>query len=393
MPRSRTYTCSARQLAVRQPDAWHVDQHDAVVRRECREIGRELLGDHRVDLLALRDQCVDQLRGHGLVAGQDQGPRLALHDRVRVGPVVLAERVAPGLDDHPERVEARLRGLDVEDDASDPGLQVQALGVGDLAVHEQADRRRLRDRRADLGDRLDRVPEVRRRRRDQPLDEHLVRGAQPDQARLDPDVACRGQRGLGLPAAGRVVAVGQQDDALLGVVGEQRAGQPQRGADIGRRTNRGGGESIDLAEVRWQALDQRLLAERDDPGHVPVRDDVEGLAQERQRVLAAVVPDRVREVDHEHRREPVDRQDDPETGEREDERDQQHRPDDEGDPPPSRPEPAASAEVQRDREGQRRDQQEQRERRLEAEAHQAVPPASRRNRVVSERLIRVSPSR
>ena len=51
----------------------------------------------------------DQLRGDELVAGQDQRPRLALHDRVRVGAVVLAERVARRLDDDAERVEARLR--------------------------------------------------------------------------------------------------------------------------------------------------------------------------------------------------------------------------------------------------------------------------------------------
>ena len=49
-----------------------------------------------------------ELRGDVLVAGEDERPRLALDDGVRVGPVVLAERVAGGLDDGPERVEAGL---------------------------------------------------------------------------------------------------------------------------------------------------------------------------------------------------------------------------------------------------------------------------------------------
>ena len=138
-------------------------------------------------------------------------------------------------------------------------------------------------------------------------------------------------------------------------------------------------------EVRWQALDERLLAERDDAGHVPVRDDVEGLAQERERVLAAVVPDRVREVHDEHRREPVDRQDDPEPGQGEHERDQERGPHARARtrrrPAPSR---RRAPRYSDDRQAERRDQQEQRERRLEAEAHQAVPPASRRSRVASD---------
>ena len=128
-----------------------------------------------------------------------------------------------------------------------------------------------------------------------------------------------------------------QDDALLGVVGEERGGQAQRRADVRRRTHRGRGQPVDLAEVGWQALDERLLAEGDDARHIPVRDDIEGLPQERQRVLAAGVPDRVREVHHEHRRQAVDRQHDPEPGQREDERDEEHGAHDEGHAPPPAP--------------------------------------------------------
>ena len=284
-------------------------------------------------------------------------------------------------------------GRDVEDQAGDAGLEVGVLRRRQLAVDEQADRRRLGDRGADLGDRLDGVAQVRGRWRRQSFDQDLVRCAEADQPRFDPDVAGRGQCGLGLPAAGRVIAVGQQDDALLGIVGEERGRQAQGRADVGRRADGRRGQSIDLAQVRRQALHERLLAERDDAGHVPIRDDVEGLAQECQGVLAAVVPDRVREVHDEHGRKTVDRQDDPEPGQGEHERDEEHRSHHEGDAPSSGAEPAAGAEVQDDGQADRRDQQEQRERDLEAEAHQAGPPASRRRRVLSARRIRTTPSR
>ena len=199
----------------------------------------------------------------------------------------------------------------------------------------------------------------------QPLDQDLVRRAEADQPRLDADVAGRGERRLGLSAAARVVAVRQQDDALLGVVREQRRGQPQGGADVGRRADRRRGEAVDLAEVRRQALDERLLAEGDDAGHVAVGDDVERLAQERQRVLATLVADRVGQVDDEDRGQAVDRQHDPEPGQREHERDQQDGPDDEGEAPSPGPDATARPQVQPDRERHRRDQQQQRERGLE----------------------------
>ena len=107
----------------------------------------------------------------GLVAGQDERPRLALDDRVRVGAVVLAERVAGGLDDDAERVKPASVGVDVEGHAGDARVERDALGGDLLAVGEQPDRGRLGDRRADLGDGLDRLAEVGRGRRRQPLDE------------------------------------------------------------------------------------------------------------------------------------------------------------------------------------------------------------------------------
>ena len=95
------------QLTVVQPDPRHVDEHDAVVveqlvqlsaasrARSCRPGGAGSRGPRR----ARRDD---------LVTGQHQRPRLALDDRVRIRAVVLAERVATGLDDDAEAMEAGL---------------------------------------------------------------------------------------------------------------------------------------------------------------------------------------------------------------------------------------------------------------------------------------------
>ena len=107
-------------MAVRQAAAGHVHEDHAVVRRERGELGRQRLRHDGVHLLLLSRQRVDQLGGDGVVAGQDQGPRLALHDRVGVRPVVLAERVPRRLDHHPERVEAGLGRRDLKDEAQMP---------------------------------------------------------------------------------------------------------------------------------------------------------------------------------------------------------------------------------------------------------------------------------
>ena len=64
--------------------------------------------------------------------------------------------------------------------------------------------------------------------RGQPLHEHLVAAAEPDEVRLDLDPARRREGRLGLAGAGGVVAVGEQDDPLLGVVGEQGGREPER---------------------------------------------------------------------------------------------------------------------------------------------------------------------
>ena len=52
-----------------------------------------------------------------------------------------------------------------------------------------------------------------------------------------------------LAGAGGVVAVGEEDDPLLGVVGEQGGGEPERRADVGGRRDRGGRDAVDLARA------------------------------------------------------------------------------------------------------------------------------------------------
>ena len=131
------------ELAVRQPGPRHVDEDDAVVRRQRTEVGREGLRDHDVDLLALRDQRLHELVGDDLVPGQHERSRLALDDRVRVRPVVLAEGVLRGFDDDAERVEPGLFRRHVEGDAGHPFLEGHSFRGDVLAAREQPDRGRL----------------------------------------------------------------------------------------------------------------------------------------------------------------------------------------------------------------------------------------------------------
>src|SRR6185295_5322271 len=84
---------------------------------------------------------------------------------------------------------------------------------------------------------------------------------------------------------------------------------------------------------------------------------------------------------------------DPEPGQRQDEGRQEHGPDHQREPSPACPDPPPGAQVQHDRHGHRRDEQEERERGLEADAHQVVLPAFRRRRPVTERRMRMRPSR
>ena len=299
-------------LAVRERRPRDVDQDDGVVRGEHQRIAREARCRDRVDVLPLGLERADELGRDDLVAGHDQRARLALDDRVGVGPVVLAERVESSLDDDAEPQEAGLLGLDPERDVGRPRFELDLLDPDLDAVREQAHRRRLVCRRADLRRDLDLLAEARRRWRRDPLDEDLLGRPEADRLGLDLDPARRGECRLRLALAGRVVAVREQDDPLLGVVREQRRGQPEGRADV-----RGGGDrrrcdAVDVAQLCRQPLDERSLAERDDPCDVALGHDLEAVADERKGVLAAGLADAVRQVDDEHRREPIDGQHEPE---------------------------------------------------------------------------------
>ena len=134
-----------------------------------------------------------------------------------------------------------------------------------LAVGEEADRRRLGDGRADVGHGLDRLAEVRRRRRRQPLDEDLVGGAEPDQPRLD--LGCRAWR-RGRPRPGRRRSCRCRRTAARSASGRRRGTAPSRAAarapmSVADVTGVEAIRSISR-EVRRQPLDEGLLAERHD---------------------------------------------------------------------------------------------------------------------------------
>ena len=145
--------------------------------------------------------------------------------------------------------------------------------------------------------------------------------------RLDLDAPRRGERRLALAAPGRVVAVGDQDDPLLGGVGEQRGSQPQRRPDVRRGLQWRAAQPVDVAQLLRQPLDERVLAERDDARLVALGHHLERLAQECEGVLAAARADAVGQVDDEDGGQAIDRQHELEAGEGEHERRQQDRPD------------------------------------------------------------------
>ena len=229
--------------------------------------------------------------------------------------------------------------------------------------------------------------------RRQALDEHLVATLEADDPGLDLDAARRGEGGLHLARARGVVAVGEEDDPLLRVVGEERGREAERGADVRGAPDWRRPHPVDFLEVGRQALDERLLAERDDARDVVLRHLLEAVADELERLLAAALAHRVGEVEHEDRRQPVDRQDELEPREREDERREEDRPDEQCRPAPAGPQPAAGAEVEQEREQQRRRQQEQRQRGVEGEAHHAPPAGRRPSRAPISRQIRMTASR
>ena len=219
---------------------------------------------------------------------QDEDPRLALDDRVRVGAVVLAEGVAGRLDDDPEGVEAGARlGLTRKTTRFAPALRSSrwvATSVPSMNSRTVAGWATL-EVTSTIASIV--LAEAGGRWRREPLDEHLVAVDEADDPRLDLD-APRGREGrLALAAAGRVVAVRDEDDPLLGRVGEERGGEAERRADVRGGLDRRAAQPVDRAELLGQPLDERVLAERDDARLVALGHHVERLAQEGERVLAA----------------------------------------------------------------------------------------------------------
>ena len=129
-----------------------------------------------------------------------------------------------------------------------PCASVVRLGGDHGAVGVEAHGGRLGHRRAHLDGHLKLRSEARRRRHADPVDEDLVRGAEADGPRRDLDAARAGAGGFHLAGAGRVVAVRQEDDPLLGRVREEGARQAQRRPDVGGAPDRGRGDPVEVGE-------------------------------------------------------------------------------------------------------------------------------------------------
>ncbi len=153
----------------------------------------------------------------------------------------------------------------------DARREVHLLDADLRAVAEEADGGRLGDGRADRDLDLDVLADARGGGRVDALDDHLVGRTEADDIRLDLDAARAGECGLGLAAAGRVVAVADEHDAFLGLVREERRRKAQRTADVGSAARGDRRETVEFGQLGWQALDQRLAAKGDDRRLVTLR--------------------------------------------------------------------------------------------------------------------------
>ena len=231
----------------------------------------------------------------------------------------------------------------------------------------------------------------------EPLDDDLIGRQLADRVGLDLHAARRRQRRLRCAASGRVVAIADEHDAFLRLVGEERGCQAQRAADVGRALDRHRRQGCHLLEIVRQLLDERIAAERHDAGQVTVPLDLDGLAHEVDGRGSAGGADGVGEVDDEDGGQLVDWPDPLQAGQGEDDKGEQDDADRERDAPAAEAEvmPGGPAEQDGQRDG--RDQQEQQLRRDEAEgqAHRALRRRNgrRRPRLPIQPRMRRAPSR
>ena len=158
---------------------------------------------------------------------------------------------------------------------------------------------------------------------------------------------------LGLSGAGRVVAVGQQDDPLLGVVREERGGKPHRARRCPSPPSTGTDAIVSSSRTSAGRRSTRASLPN---ATMPARSSGasrRGTSRTKSSAsVAARLADQIGQVDDEHRGQPIDRQDDLEPGEGEGERGQHERPDRERRPPPERADPPSRAEVEQERQGE-----------------------------------------
>jgi hypothetical protein len=177
-----------------------------------------------------------------------QGSRLALDDRVRVRAIVLAERVESGLDHGTEADEAGLDRFDVrERDHVQTGNQLDRLGLDQRPVGEQADRRGLGDRRADLDDHRNRLAEARSRGRRQALDEDLVDVAEADAPRFD--CTPRDAASAASVCPSPVVSFAGEQDDRFGTSSGKRAEASRALISVAERTGADASGSISVSSA------------------------------------------------------------------------------------------------------------------------------------------------
>ena len=162
-----------------------------------------------------------------------------------------------------------------------------------------------------------------------------------------------------MAVSGRVVAIADEHDAFLRLVGEERGCQAQRATDVGRALDGHRGRCGHLLELVRQPLHERIAAEGDDAGQVAVRLDFDRLAHEVDRRGSAGGADGVGEVDDEDGGQLVDRPDPLQAGQGEDDEGEQEDADSEREASTAEAQVMSGGSAEQERERDGRDQQEQ----------------------------------
>ena len=247
-------------------------------------------------------------------------------------------------------------------------LQLDILLDQQVAVREEAHLGRAAARALHGDEDIDRFALAGARRGPHLADQRLVARVGGEAARGDLDPRGGGGVGGGDEVALRLLAVGDQHQAAGIALREEREAEADRAREVAVAGLGFREERAEIGVLADRALDQRIVAEDDDPGAVALRHPAEGGADEVARGGRGARPDAVGGIDQEDRRQAVRLPHDRGPGQGEDRGgDEQQAHGRRRDPPPAH---GALDPLEGDhRQDGQRQQAEQEERIIEAQTH------------------------